>query len=226
MRPTGSRPKSRRNCCRRIPKTGCWRAARVSAFRPEMIRDQALAVSGLLVEKVGGPSVKPYQPPGLWQELAGGKGYVQDHGDGLVSPQPVHVLEAHRGAAIHDQFRFAQPRDLHGARNPHQYAAAGARSDERRRVYWRLRASWPSECCWRAAATAAAAHRVRLSAGPGATREPAEQAGCADTLQHFETRYRADPRSREEVPVAKASRRAMAKLNAARTGRLHEPWPA
>ncbi|MGA8597963.1 MAG: DUF1553 domain-containing protein [Bryobacteraceae bacterium] len=35
----------------------------------EMIRDQALAASGLLVEKVGGPSVKPYQPPGLWKEI-------------------------------------------------------------------------------------------------------------------------------------------------------------
>ena len=44
---------------------------------PEVIRDQALAVSGLLVEKVGGPSVKPYQPAGLWQELSGDKGYVQ-----------------------------------------------------------------------------------------------------------------------------------------------------
>ena len=32
----------------------------------QTIRDQALAVSGLLVEKVGGPSVKPYQPAGLW----------------------------------------------------------------------------------------------------------------------------------------------------------------
>jgi len=50
---------------------------------PEVIRDQALAVSGLLVEKVGGPSVKPYQPPGLWQELAGGDGYKRDKGDGL-----------------------------------------------------------------------------------------------------------------------------------------------
>lgn len=49
----------------------------------EMVRDQALAVSGLLVEKLGGPSVKPYQPPGLWQELHGGKGYVQDKGEGL-----------------------------------------------------------------------------------------------------------------------------------------------
>ena len=35
------------------------------------------------MEKVGGPSVKPYQPPGLWQELASGGGYVQDKGDGL-----------------------------------------------------------------------------------------------------------------------------------------------
>jgi hypothetical protein len=35
------------------------------------------------VEKVGGPSVKPYQPAGLWQELSGDKGYVQSKGDGL-----------------------------------------------------------------------------------------------------------------------------------------------
>ena len=50
---------------------------------PERIRDQALAVAGLLVEKVGGPSVKPYQPAGLWQELSGNNGYVQAKGDDL-----------------------------------------------------------------------------------------------------------------------------------------------
>jgi hypothetical protein len=49
----------------------------------EMIRDQALAVSGLLVDKVGGPPVYPYQPTGLWQELQGGKGYKEDDGEGL-----------------------------------------------------------------------------------------------------------------------------------------------
>jgi hypothetical protein len=49
----------------------------------EMVRDQALAVSGLLVEKTGGPSVKPYQPAGLWKELAGGEDYQQDHGENL-----------------------------------------------------------------------------------------------------------------------------------------------
>ncbi len=38
----------------------------------EMIRDNILVSSGLFVDKVGGPSVKPYQPPGLWDELTGG----------------------------------------------------------------------------------------------------------------------------------------------------------
>jgi hypothetical protein len=50
----------------------------------EMVRDQALVAGGLLVEKVGGPSVKPYQPPGLWEELGATAGaYPQDHGQGL-----------------------------------------------------------------------------------------------------------------------------------------------
>ncbi|HEX3725692.1 MAG TPA: DUF1553 domain-containing protein, partial [Pirellulales bacterium] len=49
----------------------------------EMIRDQALAASGLLVEQLGGPSVKPYQPPGLWKELTGGSEFEQDHGRNL-----------------------------------------------------------------------------------------------------------------------------------------------
>jgi hypothetical protein len=49
----------------------------------EMVRDQALATSGLLVERLGGPSVKPYQPPGLWKELTGMEDYVQDAGDKL-----------------------------------------------------------------------------------------------------------------------------------------------
>ncbi|HZT30248.1 MAG TPA: DUF1553 domain-containing protein [Bryobacteraceae bacterium] len=58
--------------------------ARGPRFRlpAEMVRDQALAVAGLLVERVGGPSVKPYQPAGLWKELGGGD-YKQDHGESL-----------------------------------------------------------------------------------------------------------------------------------------------
>jgi hypothetical protein len=52
----------------------------------EVVRDNALAISGLLVRRIGGRSVKPYQPTGLWEELAGGAGegpYVQDKGPGL-----------------------------------------------------------------------------------------------------------------------------------------------
>jgi hypothetical protein len=60
-------------------------------LQAEFIRDQALAVSGLLNATVGGHSVSPYQPPGLWEELASredGKNwtaqtYVQSHGKDL-----------------------------------------------------------------------------------------------------------------------------------------------
>jgi hypothetical protein len=48
----------------------------------EMVRDQALSASGLLAEKLGGPSVKPYQPDGLWESAWGGK-YEAGHGDDL-----------------------------------------------------------------------------------------------------------------------------------------------
>jgi len=59
--------------------------ARGPRFRlpAEAVRDQALAASGLLVERIGGPSVKPYQPPGLWKELTGSEEHVPDHGEKL-----------------------------------------------------------------------------------------------------------------------------------------------
>ena len=53
-------------------------------LRAEQIRDAALAVSGLLSDRLGGPSVKPYQPAGVWEESGTGKTYVQDHGEALV----------------------------------------------------------------------------------------------------------------------------------------------
>ena len=48
----------------------------------EILRDQALAVSGLLNGTIGGPSVKPYQPAGLWKEIAS-QAYDQDSGEDL-----------------------------------------------------------------------------------------------------------------------------------------------
>ncbi|MBI1898565.1 MAG: DUF1553 domain-containing protein, partial [Acidobacteria bacterium] len=50
----------------------------------EMIRDQALLAAGLLVEKIGGPSVKPYQPAGLWKEVVmQDMDYAQARGEDL-----------------------------------------------------------------------------------------------------------------------------------------------
>jgi len=50
----------------------------------ELIRDNALAASGLLVRDIGGPSVKPYQPPGLWEEVTiSNERYVPDSGPKL-----------------------------------------------------------------------------------------------------------------------------------------------
>lgn len=60
--------------------------ARGARFRltSQAIRDQALMVSGLLVNRLGGPPVKPYQPLGIWSDLSLGKiKYVQDHGESL-----------------------------------------------------------------------------------------------------------------------------------------------
>ena len=68
----------------------------------EMLRDHALAASGLLVDRLGGPSVFPYEPPGLWQEKSGAA-YPQSDGDGLhrrslythwkrTSPPPAMLL--------------------------------------------------------------------------------------------------------------------------------------
>jgi mono/diheme cytochrome c family protein len=60
-------------------------------LQAEFIRDQALAVSGVLDPRIGGKSVSPYQPPGLWEELMSrtdganwtAQTYVQDHGPDL-----------------------------------------------------------------------------------------------------------------------------------------------
>jgi hypothetical protein len=63
--------------------------ARGPRFRmdAEMVRDTALFVSGLLVERTGGPGVKPYQPAGIWHAVgytsSNTANYRQEHGDAL-----------------------------------------------------------------------------------------------------------------------------------------------
>jgi hypothetical protein len=56
-------------------------------IKAEFVRDLVLSSSGLLVKTIGGPSVKPYQPNGLWENATSGRGilrtYKQDHGTDL-----------------------------------------------------------------------------------------------------------------------------------------------
>ena len=76
--------------------------ARQGRFRldAELVRDNALAVSGLLVRTIGGPSVKPYQPAGYYSHLNFPKReYQQDHGDALYR----------RGLYTHWQRTFLHP---------------------------------------------------------------------------------------------------------------------
>ena len=85
----------------------------------EMIRDQALVASGLLVEQHGGPSVKPYQPAGLWKELAGAGDYVPDTGEKLYRRSLYTFWKRTVAAAGDGDVRRRRPRDVLGPRDAH-----------------------------------------------------------------------------------------------------------
>jgi len=78
------RQSSRVSAQKRVLDPDNLRLARASTPRlpAEMVRDQALVLSGLLLEEVGGAPVKPYQPEGLWKEKSGVV-YQPDEGAGL-----------------------------------------------------------------------------------------------------------------------------------------------
>ena len=106
-------------------------------LQAEALRDNALAISGLLVDKIGGPSVMPYQPAGLWEELAGGAhdDYTQGHGDDLYRRSLYTYRKRtvpHPSMATFDapSWEICQVK-----RAAHQHAAPGARAAERRDLY-------------------------------------------------------------------------------------------
>lgn len=78
----------------------------------EMVRDNALAVSGLLTPKIGGPSVRPYQPDGVWELIAmigsTTQRYTRDSGD-TRSTQSVHVYQTHGSTGLAGYFQLAEP---------------------------------------------------------------------------------------------------------------------
>ena len=102
--------------------------ARQSRFRldAEMVRDNALSLSGLLSEHVGGPSVKPYQPAGLLgrAELPAAR-VAERHRHRPLPPRPVHALAALVPAPEHGRLRRPEPGGMHRRTAALQHPAAG-----------------------------------------------------------------------------------------------------
>jgi len=164
---------------------------------PEMIRDQALAASGLLVEKVGGPSVKPYQPPGLWQELAGGKGYEHDGGEGLyrrslytywkrtvAPPFMVNFDSPNRETCTVRETRTNTPLQALDLMNDVTFVEAARKLAERMMTEG---GNQPRE-------RIEFAYELVLARPP----KPAEMQVLFDALNGFETRYQRDRKSAKE----------------------------
>lgn len=163
----------------------------------EVIRDQALAASGLLVTELGGPSVRPYQPKGLLKDLTG-TDYEQDHGDKLwrrslytfwkrTSPQPTMMTfdAAGREACSVRPSRTDTPLQALALMNDVTFVEA-ARCLAQRVL---REAEATSE------ARVRLAFRLLLSRAP----KPAELQVLVAGLNEHHARYRADPKSAQAL---------------------------
>ena len=146
--------------------------ARGPRFRlpAEMIRDGALAASGLLVDTIGGPPVKPFQPPGLWEEKSG-LTYQRDAGAGShrrslytfwkrTSPPPAMLTfdaTTREVCAVKRQTTATPLQALVLLNDPQYVEAAGALAQRamkeggpnlgERIIVHRSHADWPSSRC-------------------------------------------------------------------------------
>ena len=95
----------------------------------EMLRDNALAVSDLLSATMGGPSVRPYQPPNVWDVVGLPEGntrnYLQDHGDNLYR-RSVYTYWKQHAPAVDGDFQRSDKGNLHGPPRSHGHATAGS----------------------------------------------------------------------------------------------------
>ncbi len=98
----------------------------------EMIRDQLLMLSGNLNRTMYGPSVKPPQPPGLWEavSMAAPVHLCRRRRGCHLSAEHLYVLETGAAAPADDNSECTFEGILYGASRAHQYAAAGVIADE------------------------------------------------------------------------------------------------
>ena len=163
----------------------------------EMVRDQALALAGLLVEERGGPSVKPYQPDGLWKEL-GSSGYQRGHGDDLyrrslytywkrTAPPPfmMNFDSAGREACTVTDNRTNTPLQALNLMNDVTYVEASRVFAER----------------IMSAGGATPAERVAYAFRGATSRKPtaSEASLLGESFEHYLERYRESPRDAREL---------------------------
>ena len=181
--------------------------ARAPRFRlpAQVIRDQALAVSGLLAEKLGGPSVKPYQPPGLWTELTFSKrGYEADQGESLyrrslytfwrrtIAPPAMVTFDAStREACVVRNERTNTPLQALNLMNDETYLEASRRLAER---MLEEGGSTPL-------ARVAYGFRLATARWP----RPAEQTALFEALERFEEDFKSRPQEALDYLSAGAS---------------------
>ena len=168
--------------------------ARQSRLRldAEIIRDAALAASGLLDERIGGPSVFPPQPDGAMAASQVKKDWVASKGPdryrrGMythfwrVTPHPALVV-------------FDQPNAMTACtrRVAHQHSAAGADAAQRRRLLRTGRRAWRSACLREAPADNAGRidYAMRLAVGrkPDAVERERLAGSLAAELDEYKTR--------------------------------------
>jgi hypothetical protein len=164
---------------------------------PEVIRDQALYMAGLLVEKLGGPSVKPYQPAGLWKELGSGKDYVPDKGEGLyrrslytywrrtvAPPFMMNFDSPNRETCTVNEVRTNTPLQALNLMNDETFLEAARKVAERA-----MRDGGSSP-----ASRIEYIYNLALARPP----RPEEKEVVLETLGHFEQRYQVDRQAADE----------------------------
>jgi hypothetical protein len=167
----------------------------------EMVRDQALAAAGLLVEKLGGPSVRPYQPAGLVKELTGTEDYQQGRGEDLyrrslytfwkrtvAPPQMLTFDAAGRETCVVRETRTNTPLQALTLLNDVTFVEAARLLAERV-----LREGGPA-----AEDRIALAFRLATARRP----RPAEVAVLLKGLEEYRARYRADPEAARRLARA------------------------
>ena len=189
----------------------------------EMIRDAALAASGLLVERIGGPSVKPYQPARLWLELTGNLDYVQHHGDDLYRRSIYTFVKRTVAPPTMVTFDSSPRRNVHRAATVRTNTPLQARADERRDVR-RGRPLWPNGRSRKRPPSRASASPARFAWCSAGHRPPRSWKRCCEIGPGND---RTSPPMRRPPPRSSPRASHREKPTATRgSWPLTRPWPA